>query len=154
MAAILVQAAREAMRIVVLLIALVIIVMGVVGVVAPDTVMAMRREYVATPRGIYIVGAIRLALGFLLTLVAPASRMPKTMRVLGVLVCAQGLIQVVGMPFLGLDRARAILEWEAMLHPALLRIGAVVALATGGFIAYAVRPRGWVARSSGPSSES
>src|SRR5688572_2201145 len=71
MAAILVQAAREAMRIVVLLMALVIIVMGVVGVVAPDTVMAMRREYVATPRGIYIVGAIRLALGFLLILVAP-----------------------------------------------------------------------------------
>jgi uncharacterized membrane protein HdeD (DUF308 family) len=140
------------MRIVVLWIGLVIIVMGVVGVVAPDTVMAMRREYGAT--GIYIVGAIRLALGFLLILVAPASRMPKTMRVLGVLVCAQGLIQIVGMPFLGLDRARAILEWEAMLHPALLRIGAVVALATGGFIAYAVRPRGWVAPSSGPSSES
>ena len=100
------------------------------------------------------IGAIRLALGFLLILVAPASRMPKTMRVLGVLVCAQGLIQIVGMPFLGLDRARAILEWEAMLHPVLLRIGAVVALATGGFIAYAVRPRGCVARSSGPSSES
>jgi hypothetical protein len=36
------KAARGAMRIVVLLIALVIIVMGVVGVVAPDTVMAMR----------------------------------------------------------------------------------------------------------------
>jgi hypothetical protein len=44
------------------------------------------------------------------------------------------------MPFLGLDRARAILEWEAM-HPALLRVGALVALTTGGFIAYALRPR-------------
>jgi hypothetical protein len=44
------------------------------------------------------------------------------------------------MPFLGLDRARVVLEWEAM-HPALLRVGALVALATGGFVAYAVRPR-------------
>ena len=126
------------MRIVVLLIALVIIVMGGVGVVDPDKVMAMRREYVAIPRGVYTVGAIRVALGLLLILVAPASRMPKPMRVLGVLVCAQGLIQIIGMPFVGLDRARAILEWEAM-HPALLRVGALVAFATGGFIAYAVR---------------
>ena len=126
------------MRTVVLLIALVIIVMGVVGVVAPDTVMAMRREYVTIPRGVYTVGAIRVALGLLLILVAPASRMAKPMRVLGVLVCAQGLIQIIGMPFVGVDRARAILEWEAMLPPALLRVGALVALATGGFIAYAV----------------
>jgi hypothetical protein len=128
------------MRIVVLLIALVIIVMGGVGVVAPDMVMAMRREYVAIPRGVYTVGSIRVALGLLLILVAPASRMPKPMRVLGVLVCAQGLIQIIGMPFVGLDRARAILEWEAM-HPALLRVGALVALATGGFNAYAVPRR-------------
>ena len=127
------------MRTVVLSIALIIIVMGVVGVVAPDTVMAMRREYVVTPLGVYTVGAIRAALGLLLILVAPVSRMPKTMHVLGMLVCAQGLIQVIGMPFVGRDRARAILEWEAMLPPVLLRFGAFVALATGGFIVYAVR---------------
>jgi hypothetical protein len=128
------------MRIVVLLIAPVIIVMGGVGVVDPDTVMAMRRGYVAIPRGVYTVGSIRVALGLLLILVAPASRMPKPVPVLGVVVCAQGLIQIIGMPFVGLDRARAILEWEAM-HPALLRVGALVALATGGFNAYAVPRR-------------
>ena len=138
------------MRVVVLLIALVVIVMGVVGVVAPDTVMAMRREYVATPRGIYTVGAIRVAMGLLWILVAPASRMPKSMRVLGGLVCAQGLIQVVGMPFLELDRARAILEWEAKMPPALLRVGALVALATGGFVAYAVLPRATRDPATGP----
>jgi hypothetical protein len=137
------------MRIVVLLIALVIIVMGVVGVFAPDKVMAMRREYLAIPRGVYTVGAIRVALGLLLILVAPASRMPKPMRVLGMLVCAQGLIQIIGMPFVGLDRARAILEWEAM-HPALLRVGALVALATGGFIAYGVRRPATRDRATGP----
>jgi hypothetical protein len=65
--------------------------------------------------------------------------MPKAVRVLGVLVCAQGLIQLIGMPFVGVQRARAILEREAM-HPALLRVGALVALTFGGFIAYAVRP--------------
>jgi hypothetical protein len=127
---------RGAMRIVVLVIALAIIVMGVVGAIAPDTLMAMRREYLTTVP--YVVGAIRVTLGLLLILVAPASRMPKTIRVLGVLVCAQGLTQIIGMPFVGLDSARAILEWEAM-HPALLRVGALMALATGAFIVYAVR---------------
>src|SRR5262245_25333068 len=125
------------MRIVVFSIALVIIVMGVVGFVTPEMGVALRREYVATLP--YMVCAIRVATGLLLILVAPASRMPKAIRVLGMLVCAQGLTQIIGMPFVGLDRARAILEWEAM-HPALLRVGALAALATGGFIAYAVRP--------------
>ena len=132
------------MRIVVFSIALVIIVMGVVGFVAPEMGMALRREYVATLP--YTVGAIRVATGLLLILVAQASRMPKAIRVLGLLVCAQGLTQIIGMPFVGLDRARAILEWEAM-HPALLRVGALVALATGGFIAYAVHPQ-WPRRAS------
>ncbi|HZM95191.1 MAG TPA: hypothetical protein VFB92_17305 [Vicinamibacterales bacterium] len=138
------------MRIVVFSIALVIIVLGVIGVVAPDTVMAIRRDYVAIPRGVYTVGALRVALGLLLIVVARASRMPRAMRVLGVLVCAQGLIQVVGMPFIGLDRARAILEWEAMLPRALLRAGALVALATGAFIAYAVRPPATRDSATGP----
>jgi hypothetical protein len=47
--------------------------------------------------------------------------------------CAQGLAATV----LGLDRAQDILEWEAM-HPVLLRAGALVALAGGGFVAFAV----------------
>jgi hypothetical protein len=133
------------MRIAVLSIALAVIAMGLVGVVAPEMGMALRREYVATLP--YTVGAIRVATGLLLILVAPASRLRKAIRVLGILVCAQGLAQIIGMPFVGLDRARAILEWEAM-HPALLRVGALVALATGGFIAYAVGPQ-W--RRGGPS---
>src|SRR5262245_59562957 len=122
------------MRIVDLLIGLVIIAIGVLGIVAPDTGMALRREYVVIPRGVYVIAAIRVAVGVLLIRAAPTCRMPKAMRVLGALVCAQGLVQVIGMPFISLDRARAILEWEAM-HPALLRVGALVALAIGGFLA-------------------
>jgi hypothetical protein len=47
--------------------------------------------------------------------------------------CLQGLTA----NLLGLERARAILEWEAM-HTALLRDGAVVALVTGGIVGIAV----------------
>jgi hypothetical protein len=129
------------MRVVVFLIALVLIVIGVVGVVSPDTGTALRREYIAaTLRGIYVVAVFRGAFGLLLILSAPMSRTPKTLRVLGALVCLQGLIQAVVAPLVGLDRARAMLEWEAA-HTGLLRLGALIALGTGGFVAFAVTGR-------------
>ncbi len=52
--------------------------------------------------------------------------------------CMQALAATV----LGPDRARAILEWETMQGTALLRVGAAVALATGGFVAFAVTGHG------------
>jgi hypothetical protein len=54
-------------------------------------------------------------------------------------------MQALAATLFGPDRARAILEWETMQGTALLRVGAAVALAAGGFIAFAVtgrRPKG------------
>jgi len=121
------------MRIAALLIALFIIVVGVVGIVSPDSVTTVRWQYFATPIGLYAASAVRIAMGLVLILVAPISRAPRTLRVLGALMCMQGI----AAQLFGLDRARAILEWEAM-HTALLRTGAVVASATGCFVAFAV----------------
>ncbi len=72
-------------------------------------------------------------MGLVVILFAPRSRAPRTLRTLGAVICAQGLAATA----LGLDRAQAILEWEAMQNTALLRAGAVVAVATGGFLAFA-----------------
>ena len=124
------------MRIAALLVALFTIFVGIAGIVSPDSLTTVRRLYFATPAGLYTAGAIRVAMGVVLILCAPTSRAPRTLRVLGALVCMQGLAATL----LGPDRARAILEWEAM-HTALLRAGAVVALAAGGFIAFAVTSR-------------
>ena len=125
------------MRIAILSIALLIIVFGLFGLVSPDMVMALRRQYVVNDYGMYAVAAVRLVLGVLSIRFAPASRAPKMLRVLGVLVCLQALVQAVGATFIPLDRAQAILEWEGS-HPGLLRLGAVVALSTGAFLAFAV----------------
>ncbi|MEO7134682.1 MAG: hypothetical protein ABI024_10730, partial [Vicinamibacterales bacterium] len=67
-------------------------------------------------------------------------RAPRVLRALGAVMCVQGLTATL----LGPERARAVLEWEAMQGAALLRVGAVVALAAGCFIAFAVTggPRG------------
>ena len=122
------------MRSAAFLVALFAIVVGTVGLVSPDSVMTVRRLYFSTPVGLYTAGAVRVAMGLVVILSAPASRAPKTLRALGAVMCMQGLAATL----LGPDRARAILEWEAMQGAALLRVGAAVALATGGFVAFAV----------------
>ena len=50
-------------------------------------------------------------------------------------------LQAIAAHLFGLERARAIMEWEAMQGTALLRAGAVVALASGVFVAIAFTKR-------------
>src|SRR3954468_15255985 len=100
------KAARRAA----MLVALFTIGVGVVGIVSPDYGMMLRRLYYATPGRFYAAGAIRVAMGLVLILAASKSPWPRILRVLGAVVCLQG---VSGTLF-GLERARAIMEWEAM----------------------------------------
>jgi hypothetical protein len=120
-----------------LLVAVFFMAVGVVGLVSPESGTAVRRLYFATPVGLYSAAAVRVAMGLVLILAARASRAPKTLRVLGAVVCVQGLAAT----FFGPDRARAILEWETMQGTALLRVGAAVAVASGAFLAFAVTGR-------------
>jgi hypothetical protein len=125
------------MRIAAFVVALSVVVVGIVGIVSPDSGMMVRRQYFATPVGLYSAGAVRVAMGLVLILAARISRAPGILRALGAVMCAQGLTATL----LGLDRAQAILEWEAM-HPVLLRAGAIVALVSGAFMAFAVAKPG------------
>lgn len=125
------------MRSAALLVAVFTIVVGIVGLMSPDSLTTVRRLYFAIPVGLYTAGAVRVALGLVVILCAPASRAPKTLRALGAVMCVQALAATL----LGPDRARAVLEWETMQRTALLRVGAAVALATGAFVAFAVARR-------------
>jgi hypothetical protein len=125
---------KKDMRIAAWPIALLSIVVGIVGIAFPHGGMAFRRLYFATPGVFYPVVAVRSAMGLGLILAASNSSWPKVLRALGAAVCLQGL----SATLLGLDHARAIMEWEGMQGSALLRAGAAVALASGGFILFAV----------------
>jgi hypothetical protein len=120
-----------------LLVAVFTIVVGIAGLISPDSVTTVRQLYFATPVRQYAAAAVRLAMGLVVILSARVSRAPKTLRVLGGLMCMQALAATL----LGPDRARAVLEWETMQGTALLRVGAGVALATGIFMAFAVSGR-------------
>jgi hypothetical protein len=121
-------------RIAALFVALFIIVIGIVGLVSPESGTTVRRLYFATPVGLYTAAAIRMAMGLVVILSASASRAPRTLRALGAVMCLQGLTATL----LGPERARSVLEWEALQGTAALRVGAAVALAAGGFMAFAI----------------
>jgi hypothetical protein len=121
-------------RFAVLLVAFFTIVVGIAGLVSPESVTTVRRLYFATPVGLYSAAAVRVGMGLVLILCASASRAPKTLRALGAVMCMQGL----SATLFGPDRARAILEWETMQGTALLRAGAAVALAAGGFVVFSL----------------
>jgi hypothetical protein len=121
-----------------LLVALITIIVGIAGLVSPDSVTTVRRLYFATPLGLYAAAALRVAMGIVVILCAPASRAPKTLRALGAVVCIQGLAATLFGP----ERARTILEWEAIQGTLILRLGAAVALTTGGFLAFALTGHG------------
>ena len=106
------------MRMAALLVALFTVAVGVIGLVSQDSLIAVRRQYFAAPTGLYTAAAVRLAMGLVVILSATASRAPKILRLLGALMCMQGLSAAI----LGPERARTVLEWETM-HPALLRVG-------------------------------
>ncbi len=108
-------------------------VVGVAGIVTPDSLLTVGR-YVITPVGLYVVAVLRVGIGLVLMLVARLSRAPKTLRACGAVVLVAGL----ATPLLGVERARAILDWEATQGATLIRVGAGLALAIGAFIAFAV----------------
>lgn len=117
-------------------VALFTIGIGVLGIVFPDTVTSARRQYFSTPVRLYAAAALRVAMGLVVILSATYSRTPKTLRLLGALMCLQGLSATI----LGPERARAVLEFETM-HPAFLRAGALVAVASGCLFLFAAMTR-------------
>jgi hypothetical protein len=126
---------KKDMRMAALPIVLLSIVVGIAGIACPEGGMTIRRWYFATPAPFHAVVAFRTAMGIGLILAASSSRWPRALRVLGGVACLQGL----SATLLGLDRARAVMEWEGMQGSALLRAGAAVALASGTFIVFAVK---------------
>ena len=120
------------MKTLALLVALFVIAAGLTGVIAPDRLIAIGRQLI-TPTGLYVIGALRVAIGLILFLAAPASRAPRTLRVLGVIVMIAGLTT----PWFGVERARAILDWESQ-GPQFIRIGAALAIGLGALLAFVV----------------
>jgi hypothetical protein len=110
-----------------------VVLAGVVGIITPDEITVVGR-HIVTQNGLYIIAVLRICIGLVFILAAPASRMPRTLRVIGAIVFIAGI----ATPLFGVDRSRAILDWWISRGSSVSRLAGVVAIAAGAFIIHAV----------------
>ena len=112
----------------------IIAAIGGLGVAAPS-ILLEATPFLLTETGLYAAAAFRVAVGAVLILAAATSRMPRTLRILGVLIVLGGIVT----PLIGVERAQAMVDWWAALGPTFMRGWALLALLFGAFIIYASR---------------
>ena len=114
---------------------LLICAFGVLGVAAPARAVEMARRF-STRHGMYIAGALRLAMGVILYSVAPASRAPDGLRVVGAVVIVAGVVTF----FLRPERFVGLLDWWEAKGPALVRLQGAFAIVVGSSLAWLLLP--------------
>jgi hypothetical protein len=126
------------MKIIVLSIAALLILVGLTGVLWPEGLMNLM-TYSFTSTGIYVTAITRMVLGALLLVAARATRTPKTIRVIAVIIFLAGVATALINP----DRAQLLKDWWLSHGPDALRIAACFPLAVGFFILVAAltKPR-------------
>jgi hypothetical protein len=117
---------------------LLILAVGVVGITVPAALVWIA-QHVMTSEAFYVIGAIRIVFGLVLISAASASRAPRTLRILGIVIVIAGITAAL-MGLVAMDRARAIIDWWLQQGSGAFRLAAVFALALGGFVAYACAP--------------
>jgi uncharacterized protein YjeT (DUF2065 family) len=117
------------MRAIALLIAALMVLLGLTGVLWPEGLMQLA-VYSFTATGLYVVAAVRIVLGALLIIVARATRTPKTVRVIGLILLIAGIVTAL----IPAERARLMKDWWMGHGPDTLRIAACFPLAAGLFI--------------------
>ena len=118
-----------------------VVAAGVAAIVAPNTILHLR-SLAATQGALLVFAALRVAIGVVLIMVAPRSRAPRTLQTAGALLLLVGL----ATPLFGVERTRAVLDWEAAQGPLLMRFGGTIAVALAGLLALALRPPATVSR--------
>lgn len=115
-------------------------IVGAIGLIRPEALIGIARHF-QTPAGLYAAAGLRILLGIALLLAAPTSRAPGVIRVLGAFVLVAGFVT----PFVGAERARAIVDWWSEQGGVVMRAWAGFALAIGCFLLWALLPKSSVA---------
>jgi hypothetical protein len=122
------------MRLLGLVIGALVILVSAISFVVPDLKLSLERSAM-TPAGLYAIALLRIGIGLVFVVAAPASRAPRTVRLLGLVVIIAGLMT----PWLGVTRAQATVNWVASAGPWLMRLDACVGMAVGAFLVYVFR---------------
>ena len=119
------------LTVVAMALAAIIAVYGAFGVMAPSAFLNFASSLIS-PIALYVVAAVRIIFGALLLSVASVSRMPRTVRVIGIVIVIAGLVT----PFFGVEHSEAVLSWWSSQDALLVRAAAAVLMIAGAFIVY------------------
>jgi hypothetical protein len=122
------------MRLLGLAIGALVILASAITFAVPDLRLSFEGA-VMTPAGLYAIAAVRIAIGLVFMVAAPASKAPRILRVLGAMVIIAGLVT----PWFGVARAQEVLNWFASAGPLMMRLDAIVGLALGSFLVWVFR---------------
>jgi len=111
---------------------------GAIGIVAPSVPLGIGERF-GTPAEWVAIGAIRIAFALLLFSVAKVSRAPRALRAVAFIPLLAGAGALL-TPLVGLEQARATLEWWSRQGPGVARLASLALVALGGFVAYACGP--------------
>lgn len=118
---------------IVTLIAILIAALGLYGLISPEGLAAFASRW-RSKHGLWTAAAIRLVFGAALWLVAPYAHTPLVLKILAGLAVAAG----VALPFLGLARFAAMLDWWSALPAGVQRAWSGLAACLGMFLLWAV----------------
>jgi hypothetical protein len=121
-----------------------IAVVGAAGIAVPTLLFAIARIFIDHGAVAWAgLAAVRITFGLILIAASPASRVPRAVRVLGMLIVVAGVSTVV-TALAGVGWAReAIASWM-QLGSGVARVTAVPIAALGSFVAYACAPATWL----------
>jgi hypothetical protein len=114
------------MALIVLLFGLLAAAIGVAGLVQPRCIVAIAQLWQGSTR-FWIAILVRLVLGIVFLVVAPACRLPLLVQVIG----AISIVAAVVILVLGQRRLDEFIEWWLTRPPAVIRCSAAFALAFG-----------------------
>lgn len=124
------------LRLVATVMSLAIAGLGILGLAAPAVLLETARSLLSPP-ALYWVAAVRVVFGALLILVAATSRVPRTLRVIGVFIIVAGLLTPLLVPT---QRFGQAFTWFAGQGLLFVRIAAAFAFVVGLLFVYAVNP--------------
>ena len=123
------------MTLVALIICLLLSAVGALGVASPRRLVSVVRSF-QTPMGLLFAAALRVVLGVALLFSAPDSRAPALILVVGVVIIVRGVVT----PFFGVERFRRLLDRLSARGSVFIRGWAILALALGLSLVYAIVP--------------
>jgi hypothetical protein len=121
------------MALIVSLLSILTLGIGVLGLISPPGMRSFVSRF-RSKTGFLTAIVLRLVLGVALWRVAPDSRAPAVLLVLGAVSMASAL----ALPLLGRPRFQAILSWWSRQSPLFVRVWSAAIIAVGGLLLWSV----------------